>query len=725
MPLTLARGENGRRPSRARHVDVFAPLVAGLALATACSEPPKDAADDECQLATQQESSPGYPYDLKLFEASVLPVMKASCGAAGCHAAPAGQSGFTVWATAEPGSCDYAKTFNSLAGFVDLAQPRNSAVYSAISGGLAAHPVTFAAGDEPHDAILAYVEDASKRFIEGGGGGVTPPPGASPFDYAVFQSTIQPILDTAAGKGCAAVGCHGSAAGTFALVANPAASSPDMEANFIAVTSRMNLSTPENSIFYQRATTLHGAGASAVVSAEQAAAILAWIETAKQNAGDNPVSCVDAARFDGPVFRDEILPILRGDLDLNNRAAGVSIGCTRGVCHGSDRPPGSLILKTTDSPEVNLQNFACFVDLTSPSSSDVLRCPTDDPGCRKYPHPGDEVLTGADDLNYQRILSYLFAAKTDVAPLDFAFFARRISPILSDPNVSDPQAGGRSCSDTVACHGVAVAGQLPANGSNLGILPNASDRSRLTLNYVAVANFVNFFSAEESSLFLYPTNEIANLADHPLATGLPHPGGEAFAADSDIARDVLTWARGLRPDDQGFQRNWLVAGDFPATRIGDPTAVIEASVTPSILEPSGGRAFGGEWDGVFSDQRLVDLEAAVGGAAGTGRAVYAVAYLINTTGQAIDGQFTISSDNPVKVYVDSAAVVQTDGGQASFLAALPSFRADKKVVRILIKVLQRAADPDLAFTMQLRDDLGRILDDTSGVIVKLGPQGGI
>ena len=58
------------------------------------------------------------------------------------------------------------------------------------------------------------------------------------------------------------------------------------------------------------------------------------------------------------------------------------------------------------------------------------------------------------------------------------------------------------------------------------------------------------------------------------------------------------------------------------------------------------------------------------------------------------------------------------------LAALPSFRADPRVIRILIEVLQRSADADLAFTLQLRDDLELGSLNNSGVMVSLA-RGGI
>ena len=90
---------------------------------------------------------------------------------------------------------------------VDLAEPSNSAVLNAINGTLPGHPMTFPAGDPNLVTLEGYIQTASDIWKADGGGG-TAPPGASPYDYAVFQAAIQPILDTAAGRGCALSGCH-------------------------------------------------------------------------------------------------------------------------------------------------------------------------------------------------------------------------------------------------------------------------------------------------------------------------------------------------------------------------------------------------------------------------------------------------------------------------------------------------------------------------------------
>jgi hypothetical protein len=109
------------------------------------------------------------------------------------------------------------------------------------------------------------------------------------------------------------------------------------------------------------------------------------------------------------VFASEILPILTGDIDLNDTGGGPSAGCTRGPCHAS---PGSsaLYLDRADTPENNLERFACFVDLVRPEDSQILLCPMSDDRCATSPHPGGDHFTGADDLNYQRILAFIQAS---------------------------------------------------------------------------------------------------------------------------------------------------------------------------------------------------------------------------------------------------------------------------------------------------------------------------
>jgi hypothetical protein len=260
------------------------------------------------------------------------------------------------------------------------------------------------------------------------------------------------------------------------------------------------------------------------------------------------------------------------------------------------------------------------------------------------------------------------------------------------------------------------------------MIGNASDEARLAFNFSSSANFVNVIQAEGSSLFLYPTNQIANL-DNPFATGLPHPGGEAFATDSQQARDILTWARGLRPDFEGLQKYWLVAGDFSGTQITDQTAVDESNVKPAIFDPSGASFFNdGKWDGLFSENGVVDLNQAFPRPQTAGRIAYAVAYVLNASANDIQAQLIITSPNAVKLYIDEQPVVQSDNAEngVTGLAVFPAYASYRTTSRILLKVLQRPDDQDFNFTFQLLDQFGNVLSDTTGeIVIKLGPDGGI
>lgn len=124
-----------------------------------------------------------------------------------------------------------------------------------------------------------------------------------------------------------------------------------------------------------------------------------------------PLICEVVDQLDPVVFANEIMPLLTGDIDLDNPGAEYA-GCTRAPCHGFDRGLGTLFLDESDTAMNNLRRFACFVNLTDPPVSQVLLCPLGEEGCVRYPHPGADLFSGVDDLNYQRLLSYLMDSAT-------------------------------------------------------------------------------------------------------------------------------------------------------------------------------------------------------------------------------------------------------------------------------------------------------------------------
>ncbi|MEO7732661.1 MAG: hypothetical protein ABIY55_16955, partial [Kofleriaceae bacterium] len=349
--------------------------------------PPPTPVDPKCQLNETTGKTPGYPFVVGKFASDVLPVLQGSCGTAGCHAAPAGQGGFTVWATTDPATCDFAQSFNAVVKIVDTTTPANSRLTAHITGTQTPSHFTFPDNDPKLVALQDYAKAAAAQLLLDGQG--TAPPGpSSPFDQAVFKATIAPMFDT-----CVAAGCHadpGQRGFTLKLAATTATDS----ANFNAITQRTTLTNPMISQIYVQATTIHASGASRQVRPSEATALLAWITAASKvdpNPG-TPSTCAPISKFNLGTFTSEILPILKGEIDINNgNQPSGRPACTNGQCHGMERGPGTLHMTGID-PAADLASFACYVDLTAPSRSEVLACPTNTAGCRKQPHPGSNIF---------------------------------------------------------------------------------------------------------------------------------------------------------------------------------------------------------------------------------------------------------------------------------------------------------------------------------------------
>lgn len=154
---------------------------------------------------------------------------------------------------------------------------------------------------------------------------------------------------------------------------------------------------------------LAGAACAQPADEEDTAALLEDEQLASSQDGDEG-GCAAQGDFDIDEFAAEILPILTGEIDLNNPDGGSIVGCTRGPCHGNPRPD-AFNLDVTGPIEDNLEAFACFVDLRHPKRSQVLACPSGDERCVTFPHPGAELLKEHGDLNYSRILAYIRASK--------------------------------------------------------------------------------------------------------------------------------------------------------------------------------------------------------------------------------------------------------------------------------------------------------------------------
>ncbi len=521
-----------------------------------------------------------------------------------------------------------------------------------------------------------------------------------------------------------------------------------MRANFTAITALSNTAVPDQSLFYIQATVQHDAGLSVVASQTQASTILSWIQhaagivvapptvdagapagTTADGGTSTSASCVPPTSFNLGVFTSEIQPILFGTLDYNV-APGQPVannGCARATCHGAATNP--LHISTTSTPLQNLTSFGCFVNLQNPSSSPILLCPLNDPGCPKSPHPGQDVFASPQDLNYQRIASWLYSAQKAASPMDFAFFARQVAPIFGDPASGGIAGGQRTCADTASCHGVSGVGQIPPNLSNFPILATATSKQGFLANYWSAASFTNFMTPQGSELFLFPTNLVANTVNQPYATGLPHPGGLDFSPNSQQAQAILQWAGGLQTDGNGAVLNWLVAGTYDATLVTQETvAGRDGSLAPTIFDPDGASQFnGGIWDLDSSATEFVDLNAEFPGSVGSGRVAYAVANAINTTGSDIQqAQVTVTSPNAVLLYVGAESSQGSAAGNntVNLTTTLPSFSSSKSSTRIIVKVLQRPDDTQFGFTLNVLQQNNAPVSPGE-LVFRLDPTGGI
>jgi hypothetical protein len=707
-------------------------VAASMSILVGCSDPTihEPPPEGQCQLKSTSEKFPGYPYQTSKFASDVLPVLQTSCGAAGCHGvsgATPGMGGFTIWAATNPADCDFVQSFNAVAALIDTTTPANSRLTAKVTGAQTPAHFTFQESDPGLEALRDYIAAAVTQ-IELDNPSIPIMSPSSPFDAAVFKTTIAPMFDT-----CVSAGCHlAPGQRAFALALALGASQADIDANFVKITGRTTLSNPAISQIYVQATTTHASGSSRTVRPTDAAALLAWITAAsKINPTSVPGTCVPIDKLNIGTFKDEIEPILKAEIDLNNgNQAGDARGaCTNAQCHGAVRGPGTLHLTGTDIAG-DLASFACFVDLASPSRSQVLACPTNTAGCAKQPHPGQKVFRDGTDLNYQKILGFLFGINAGVSPFDFAFYVRNIEPLFNDVNSVEAGARGITCAEASACHG-SDTGQAPPNGSNFAIIPDVPTSSagldRLTRNFVSATQFTNFLDSTESSLFLYATNEVANLDAHKFATGRNHPGGLDFAADSAQAKLILEWATGLRTDADGFQRNWLVAGNFNTDDIN--ASRLEDTSAPSIFTPHAGTfsvAQGG-WDGLFSPSADVDLDTRLPGG-GVDHVAYAVSYVLNTQGQDLDVVLSVDSPNALQIYVDGLRAGEKIAGGGPAIADLTLKPAGTTGAssRITIKILQLAAEPAITFKARFTDRRGTPLTlDTKELVFTLGPHGGL
>jgi hypothetical protein len=709
----------------------FLVALTGLALA-ACSgggddaPPPPIDEPAECDLDADGEPYPGYPYDLAEFRATVWPALEAKCGTSGCHLSPSATNYNVFKGPDTPATCPDIQTFKELVVQLDYEIPSNSALIKKLNG-----EVTHAAPAFAADPILQTLTDFVNAANEEGGDGEQP----ELWDPAVFASTIQPILDA---NNCATAGCHLAPNGVlnFNLNPAPAAGSAELDANYKQMTGVKYLpqtaKTAEDTLLYDKMTDNHQPN---TLSSTEQNDLSAWIQAGldKVDDGAPPVICEDEGNFNLDVFEDEIRPMLEGDIDYNDINGGgvVRTGCARGPCHGDPSFAGSankFYLKPGGSTEELIDSFRCFVNVDNPSNSQLLLCPLNLRGCRSgQRHPGEDIFEDVNDLNYQKLVSYIYAARAGNSPLDFAFFAKEINPIFSDVVCPDTNS---VCADS-GCHERQADGTADG-GSNFPLIRDAFEDEELEFNFFSASNFVlfNFDDADQSSLNLYPTDEIADVDNNALATGDNHPGGQCFAADSVESLAIQKFAAGLRPNADGFLQDFLVAGVFPANDVVDEVAPFDQeTVAPSIFDLSGqSTEFNeGRWDGLFSDVAEVNLfEAFAAAEGGQNQLAYAVAYMINTTGNPIRVVVTAASlENDLELFVENQTSIGRNGQNATVTVDLDPFEETKEATRILLKVHQDEVDQTFEFTMSFADDQDiPLTNDTEELVFVLSGQNG-
>ncbi len=550
------------------------------------------------------------------------------------------------------------------------------------------------------------------------------------YDCEVFEQEIMPALEDA---DCLGI-CHDVEArqGEFGLHEDAAPGSAEMRENFEAIDSLVDLTQPVNSVIYRRAGGNHNGVA---LPDDDQDALLAWLEDAsgswEPGAGGSANGCIERGTFNVEVFEDDIFPVLDG-LDLNTGEQR-SLACTGDSCHAVGGESTRLTLDPSLDPEENLENLACFINSADPVKSQVLLCPRDHPGCAVDDHPGDDFFSNANDLNYQQILGYIYDS-THSTPLDFAFFASNIQPIFDDDAFAP---GAQTCQDQ-GCHGVDGVGQTPGNSSNFPIVRGVGDQdlAGLTENFVNATAFANFGDAEASSLFLFPTDEVAHQGGAGI--DLSDPDNAAFAQDV-----LLSWIDGLRPDENGIGRHWLVAGSFQAGGVADVDDIFpfpgidddtaeQNELRPAFLDDtpttiSSSASPDHKWVEFFNDdfsEGDIDLNAALPdpGDEDDTRVAYAVAYALIDGSTSTTVQLRIASPNDARVYFGSASQLLIGGNEIVVEETIDPFdEASPELVPIIVKLFNDDPDNDeFGFRAEFVDENNDPFTDEDELLFMLG-----
>ena len=510
----------------------------------------------------------------------------------------------------------------------------------------------------------------------------------------VFETTIQPILDTAGGTGARTRRATAPRPGS---AGSPSRGRRRREARRCRRTSRRSRRSatsqvPDQSLFYIQATNDHGGIAVSQAQgdadprldpAHGAVADRADRDGGSRNRSDAGARVRRAAPaptspryFNLDYFAAEIQPILFGTRQLQPGAGPArrerqlrALDLPRLADEpaeplpeqlSGDQPPQLRLLRQPGEPEL-------VADLAVPAQRPP-RCTVPN-----GPHPGQDVFSSEQDLNYQRVASWLYSAQPPssapagtqgaASPLDFAWFARQVGHHLRRPGVRRgghdriahllrhehvPRRDARRARPRRTCR------TSPSSPTRRRRKRSSSTTRRPRASPTSTRR-------QGSELFLYPTNEIAD-DDPAVRHGARAPGRRRHrgrlrrrhsrSSRGPAACDPTATATSSTGSSPGRTTRRHGPRRRRATRRRSPRPS-STRPTPSATAASGTCA--------PRPNELVDLDRSRSARDGPNRVAYAYANVINTTGSAIQASVTVSSPNAVEVFVGSSVALARAG----------------------------------------------------------------
>ena len=644
------------------------------------------------------EPFPGYPFDVTVYNSTVQPIFdNLGCAASGCHAPASAAGGLALHPEPEFRSEEFFQNLCSVKTKVNWEDVASSLILTeplpVEAGGTAHSPIKWEQTTDPnYQAVLGFLTQA-KQFLDASQGQNSPTPdpangnerplppvSTSPFDFNVFQTTIQPLFDDPQFACSNATSCHGVRTNVkLVLTPNPAANSEAMKRNFYAVTDPRfyDFGSIDQSLLLSKPSGVNHTGGMQFSEGDATwTALRDWIVAARaslpadqRNEGQDDPRIYELQRFE-----DEIMPLLN---------AGTQYNCASSVCHGNlegGQPTGAGRLFLWDAPadgsEQMLENYAsvaAFINLDNPTQSTLLT------RGRGIDHPGGIQFDDERDLAYLTILDWILEAR-GYTHLDPVYFSLRVQEIFSNPEALGEANDLITTCASLSCHGNTNTGLPPGNGSDFSLLAFPNEPAHYAYNFNSASNFVNRADPLQSALLLYPLSTEFG--------GVPHPGGNNLSPEGPgaIYYEALTrWLEGLRPND-GFLREWVVLGPIEAAPGNNdlPYLPDEANLVLNYGQTADPNYPAAE--AILSDGDRIRLAGYFGGDTAN-KVAYAMTYVWVNGDVTLD--LGIGSDDSVKVWVGNMdgpmELVHTYAGE-------------------------RAAEPDTdVVPIQLRGGLNRIM----------------